>query len=326
MMKRQIVKSLVQSVWVIAISVPAPAHANDDPYVLLDGGRLTSEPYRWMLPDGTVLKKGLSDAGGKAFLTRAPGRTGYVLETLWGHFKVNVPAECWDRAPEAFQSCAQWSPREDPQAQREDKARIAREAQEKADHKNARIAWAITEVDPAVAIYAAVKEHYAWMKSAAAELGVSTFSCRMLALPNPGAEATDWFEKARSMPSGREQDMAYARAAGLGHWRAAARLASLLLDDEDWEGATPVIAWLISRNIPAGYNKLADLIMARGSYDGASLGEAEQRFLISLRWRAAQAGDPVAQAQMSKFFRDAGQQELATALLDCARRQNPEIR
>jgi hypothetical protein len=282
-----------------------------------------------MLADGTVVRKGLGDSGGRVLIERAPGHTDYVLELLWGLFKVSVPPECWEGAPEKFDSCAYWFPREDTQAQKDQATTNAREMEERTARKNARFAWANREINPerqAGIIASAMVEHRNWMKSPAAELNVSSYSCRTLTLPNPGPEANRWFEQGRSLSEGQERDEAFVKAAELGHWRAAARLASRMLEDEDWESAQPVIAWLLSRNIPAGYNKLADLLEARGGYDGASPGDALRSFVTALRWRAAQSGDPAAQSLMSKFFQGAGRQGLANALLDCARGQNPEIR
>jgi hypothetical protein len=305
------------------------AFANESAYVVLDAGRSGNEPYRWMLAEGTVLKTGTSDAAGRAFLVSVPGRTDYVLEMLWGRFKVNVPAECWNRTPKDFESCAHWSPREDTEEQKEKEAAKGRKLRAAEANSNRRAAWVARELTPtqqAAILGSVFTEHREWMKLPEAKLDATDFSCRTLALPSSDPEANRWFEQGKSLPFGQEQDFAFAKAAGLGHWRAAARLVGLSLEDEDWESAEPIVAWLLGRKIPAGYNKLADLLAARGSYEDGMLDDDLRVFLTTLRWRAAQLGDPVAQSQMSRHFQDAGHRQLADTLLQCARQQNPEIR
>jgi hypothetical protein len=124
---------------------------------------------------------------------------------------------------------------------------------------------------------------------------------------------------------GAEADLAYAEAAALGHWRAAARLATRMLEDEDWESAQAVVAWLLRQNVPAGHNRLADLIGTVSSYEHGASDAGSLQLATALRWRAAQAGDPVAQSLMARHFADAGKPDVARALQACARRQNPAL-
>lgn len=312
-----------------ACAMFAAAAETEAPYALIDGGRLVGEPYRWMLADGTLLKKGLSDRAGKAYLVRRPGKTDYVLEMVWGRFQVQVPKSCWDLDPKDFQACAKWSSREDTQAQKYEATQEERLMQERRQFKEARLAWVQKQMTPQQReqiLASTLSEHRTWMRLAEARLDVADFPCRILALPEPSSEAKYWFEKGRTAESTLGRDPAYAEAAARGHWRAAARLVSASMEDEDWESAEPIIAWLLKEKVPAGYNKLADLMAAMGAYDGATLSEVQSQVVTSLRWRAAQLGDPVAQANMSHAFEKTGRPALAKQLLDCAQKQNPEVR
>jgi hypothetical protein len=47
--------------------------------------------------------------------------------------------------------------------------------------------------------------------------------------------------------------------------------------------------------------------------------------VVSLRWRAAQADDPLAQMQMADVFEKLGKPHLPTSLQSCARQQNPGL-
>ncbi|WP_175843907.1 hypothetical protein [Burkholderia arboris] len=165
--------------------------------------------------------------------------------------------------------------------------------------------------------------HWADLPGNAPDTGA--FQCTTLALPPPSAAAQAAFDAAPSS-RGRDADKAYARAASLGSWRAAARLVNSSLEDEDWEGAQPAIAWLLVHHVPAGYNKLADVLQAMSGYDGETLGERMRGMIASLRWRAAREGDPVAQMEMADLFETLGKHDLVTALRTCATQQNPELK
>ncbi|MEK2601717.1 hypothetical protein [Burkholderia arboris] len=151
------------------------------------------------------------------------------------------------------------------------------------------------------------------------------FQCTKLALPPPSDAAQAAFDAAPSS-RGRDADKAYAKAASLGSWRAAARLVNSSLEDEDWEGAQPAIAWLLAHHVPAGYNKLADVLQAMSGYDGETPGERMRGMIASLRWRAAREGDPVAQMEMADLFEKVGKNDRVTALRACATQQNPDLK
>jgi len=297
-------------------------------YLQIGDGRM-AYVFRWLLPDGTVLKQGMTDNHGLATLVQRPGGTDYILETTWGAYRVKVPNRCWKLKPENFASCVKVSPREDSEVQKQETEESNRNAQAERLRRELKATWMQKEI-PADQqerlIQDTVAAHQAWMKTPAAEFPADGFACRLLDLPAPSAEATESFEQGKSLPRGEKQEQAHIEAARRGHWRAVSRLANSAMEDEDWESAQPNIAWLLKNNIPSGYAKLADLIAATSAYDGAPVASSTKQLVTSLRWRAAQLGDPVAQSQMSQYFTKTGRTQLAQDLLTCAQRQNPEIR
>lgn len=298
-----------------------------EPYVVIGEGR-GDDPYVWMRPDGAVLKRGVSDEAGRAVVVREAGRSEYVLEMLWGRFRAQVADDCWTKPADAFHACVRWGAREESAFQREQRERSEQAGRQRDLYMKERVAWVERSIDRSRQqriLAAAVDDHRAWMATPAARADQARFECVRLDLPQPGAAAQAQFDAARGL-RGSERNLAYARAAAAGHWRAAARLASGLLEEEDWEGSGAVVAWLLDRDIPAGYNKLADLLAVRSGYDGARVGDEVFPFTVGLRWRAAQRGDPVAQAAMAKHFARQGRAELAGDLQACARAQNPELR
>lgn len=150
------------------------------------------------------------------------------------------------------------------------------------------------------------------------------FSCTRLQIPPPSPAAVAAFNAAPGT-RGPDADKAYAKAASLGYWRAAARLVNNSLEDENWEGAAPIVAWLLVHHVPAGYNKLADILQATSGYDGETPSDGTLNMIESLRWRAAREGDPVAQAQMADTFDKIKQPAIAASLRACATQQNPDL-
>ncbi|WP_133646385.1 hypothetical protein [Paraburkholderia flava] len=151
-----------------------------------------------------------------------------------------------------------------------------------------------------------------------------TFHCKKLEIAPPSSAALAAFNEAPTT-RGPDADKAYAKAASLGYWRAAARLVNSSLEDEYWEGAMPIVAWLLVHHVPAGYNKFADILEARSGYDGETPGDSALSMIASLRWRAAREGDPVAQAQMADIFDKLKKPAIAVSLRACATQQNPDL-
>jgi len=86
-----------------------------------------------------------------------------------------------------------------------------------------------------------------------------------------------------------------------------------------------LLAWLLVHHVPAGYNKLADILKARSGYDGETPGNGTLGIIQSLRWCAASEGDPVAQAQMADIFDKLKKPAIAASLRACATHQNPDL-
>jgi len=123
----------------------------------------------------------------------------------------------------------------------------------------------LKESDVAPTLDRALKAQEHWANLP--ENGPDTFRCTKLELAPPSSAVLAAFNEA-SATRGPDADKAYAKAASLGYWRAAARLVNSTLEDEYWEGAVPIVAWLLVHHVPAGYNKLADILAARSGYDG----------------------------------------------------------
>lgn len=193
-------------------------------------------------------------------------------------------------------------------------------------NQHARTDWVfkeLSESDVASTLDRVLKNQERWAKLP--ENAPTEFSCTKLEIPPPSAAALSAFDTAASTKRGPEADRAYAKAASLGSWRAAARLVNSTLQDEYWEGAVPIVGWLLAHHVPAGYNKLADVFQARLGYDGEPAGDGALNMIESLRWRAAREGDPVAQAQMADIFDKINRPVIAASLRACAIEQNPDI-
>ncbi|AZN35532.1 hypothetical protein [Iodobacter ciconiae] len=286
-------------------------------------------PYIWKLADGTLLKKGLSDKQGNVPLTEKEGETLYALEMMYGEFKLHIPNKCWSvQNNQEFGSCITISPREDTESQKLQQKQLEQTNKEESTARKASTSWVTKTLNAEQQLHTleqAFIKHKELIPSFG-DLSKTTFSCKKLTLPQPSAQALQAFEEASNLPSGSEQTIAYAKAAKLGSWRAAARLASIALENEIWEDAKPSIAWLLHHKIPAGHNKLADLLATAGGYDGEQLSTEDQFTVITLRLRAAQQGDPVAQINMARYFKKQGQLDLAQSFQDCAKQQNPDLK
>jgi hypothetical protein len=192
-------------------------------------------------------------------------------------------------------------------------------------NQHARTDWVfktLKDSDVASTLDRVLKEQERWANLP--ENAPTKFSCTKLELPPPSPAALSAFNQA-SMTRGPEADRGYAKAASLGYWRAAARLVNSSLEDEYWEGAVPIVAWLLVHHVPAGYNKLADVLEARSGYDGDAPSDGTLDTIESLRWRAAREGDPVAQAQMADVFDKIKKPAIAASLRACATEQNPDL-
>lgn len=299
--------------------------AADEPYLQLEA-RLVEEPYQWLLPDGTVVREGLSDEAARVAVAPMGDREDYLLEMLWGRFPVTVPARCWQLPAVQFESCVTMGPREDSAWQREQAEASGREEAERQQIRETRVAWASERVGikqvPRI-LEAALAEHWRWLATDAGRADPDALSCGRLKPAVAAAPSQETLPR-RAMRDGEPDAVAaYAQAARDGNWRAAAGLFDAMLEDEDFESAQVIVAWLLKREIPAGYNKLGTLLAATTGYDGAA-GDGGA-LVEGLRRHAAWRGDPAAQMELADLLEDAGDEANAARLRECAIAQNPAL-
>lgn len=299
--------------------------AADEPYLQLEA-RLVEEPYQWLLPDGTVVREGLSDEAARVAVAPMGDREDYLLEMLWGRFPVTVPARCWQLPAVQFESCVTMGPREDSAWQREQAEASGREEAERQQIRETRVAWASERVGikqvPRI-LEAALAEHWRWLATDAGRADPDALACGRLKPAVAAAPSQETLPR-RAMRDGEPDAVAaYAQAARDGNWRAAAGLFDAMLEDEDFESAQVIVAWLLKREIPAGYNKLGTLLAATTGYDGAA-GDGGA-LVEGLRRHAAWRGDPAAQMELADLLEDAGDEANAARLRECAIAQNPAL-
>lgn len=301
------------------------AMAADEPYLQLEA-RLVDEPYQWLLPDGTVVREGLSDEAARVAVAPMGDREDYLLEMLWGRFPVKVPARCWTLPAAQFESCVTIRPREDSAWQREQAESVERQDAARRQNRETRVAWAVEQVGakrvPRI-LEAALAEHWRWLATDAGRADPDALSCGRLKPAVAAAPSQETLPR-RAMRDGEPDAVAaYAQAARDGNWRAAAGLFDAMLEDEDFESAQVIVAWLLKREIPAGYNKLGTLLAATTGYDGAA-GDGGA-LVEGLRRHAAWRGDPAAQMELADLLEDAGDDANAARLRECAIAQNPAL-
>ena len=81
-------------------------------YIVLDAGvqpftPLKEEPYRWLSAKGELINKGLADEMGRAFVEPYKNETAYMIDLMWGRFRMHVPRDCWKVDPSLFAKCAE---------------------------------------------------------------------------------------------------------------------------------------------------------------------------------------------------------------------------
>lgn len=309
------------------------AMAADEPYLQLEA-RLANEPYQWQLSDGTVIRKGLSDQAARVTVAPRDGREDYVLEMQWGRFPVTVPARCWPLPAAQFESCVTIRPRENSAWQREQAASVERQDAARRQNRETRVAWAAEEVGATRVVprildrvprilEAALAEHRRWLASDAGRAGPDALACGRLKPALAAAPSQDTLPRRAMLDGEPDAVAAYARAARDGNWRAAGGLFDAMLADEDFESAQMIVAWMLKREIPAGYNKFGTLLAAMSGYDGAA---GDRGALVEgLRRHAAWRGDPAAQMDLANLLEDAGDDANAARFRACAIAQNPAL-
>lgn len=280
-------------------------------------------PYEWLSQSGTVLYQAVSEEDGKAYIVADPqGATRYRLRLANGVYaEFEVAAACWQRPVNALQTCMSLVTNGSEQAEEE----VPEAAQPSLTKTNQAKEIILADLKDTVDIAQILQQQQdKWMRQQPTLASQQHFVCKPYQASIPDA-AQQAFDEAASLSRGDEQQIAYAKAAVAGNWRAAARLVTLMLEDEDWESALPITQWLFEHDVPAAYNKLADIMAVMGGYDGGQPSQGTTSLISSLRWQAAQSGDPVAQITLARMTRSNGQITFADDLSHCAKQQNPEL-
>ncbi|WJV25577.1 MULTISPECIES: hypothetical protein [Pseudomonas] len=317
--------------WGWGLLLLAGAAVADEPYLQLEA-RITSEPYQWQLSTGEIIRKGLSDQAARIMVAPREGREDFVLEMLLGRFPVKVPARCWTLPAAKFESCVIIGPREDSGWQREQAEAFERQDTERQHNRDTRVAWAREQVGikrvPRT-IEAALADHRRWLSSEAGRADPGAISCHPLAPVLAAAPSQDSLPRQDMLKGKTEAVAVYAQAARGGNWRAAGGLLDAMLNDEDFESAYVVVAWLIKNEIPAGYYKLGRLMEVTSGYAEREVYGNDRRAhgngpsVASLRRHAAWLGDPAAQKDLADMLDDEGDEMNATRLRHCAAVQSP---
>ncbi|MBN7135366.1 hypothetical protein A7A76_11335 [Lysobacter enzymogenes] len=317
----------------LALLAPAGSAAGAEPaaaqarYLQLDP-HWSNEPYQWQLDDGTVLSRSISDEQARATVAARPGHERYALETVVMRYPVRIAAACWKRPQAEFERCIEWGKAGPSRARERAEAESERQLEQALQRRRERAAWTgLDEQAVAQRLRRALAAQAQWEKSADAQRTPADFDCARAGATPPLADAGQRrfraaLEAGPRTPAGEAELVAAART---GHWRAAAALAKLALyEHEDWESAQAIAAWLLDRDIPAGYNALARSLGAADAYEHGSTAPAEREQSARLRWRAALAGDPGAQMDLADELA-ASDPAAAERLRACARGRFPDI-
>ncbi|WP_123649572.1 hypothetical protein [Lysobacter enzymogenes] len=287
----------------------------------------SDEPYQWQLDDGTVLSRGVSDAQARATVAARPGHERYALETVAMRYPLRIAAACWKRPQAEFERCIEWGKAGPSRAHARAEAEAERALEQSLQRRRERAAWTGLDAQAvAQRLRRALAGQPQWEKTPPAQRPPAQFDCAQAGAPPPLADAGQRRFRAAlaagaRTPAGEAELIAAARA---GHWRAAAALANLALYDDDWESAQTIAAWLLERDVPAGYNALARSLGAADAYEHGSAAPAERERSARLRWRAAQAGDPGAQMDLADQLAESDP-DAAERLRACARGRFPDI-
>ncbi|NPW37886.1 hypothetical protein [Pseudomonas aeruginosa] len=316
--------------WVWGLVLLAGSAAANQPYLQLEE-HMVDEPYQWRLSTGEVISDGLSDQTARVLVAPRVGHEVYEVELLGGRFRVTVPARCWKLPAAQFEGCAVIGPREDSAWQREQADALAKQDATRQRNREVRLAWALDQVGlervPRT-IEATLAQHRRWLASDAGAASSREISCRPLASALAAAPSQDTLPREDMLRGKSEAVAAYAQAAQGGNWRAAGGLLDAMLAEEDFESAYVVVAWLLKKEIPAGYYKLGRLMDVTDDYTAHELyGDTGPTrgggsVIESLRRHAAWLGDPAAQKDLASLLEDSGDEVSAARLRNCATAQS----
>jgi hypothetical protein len=308
------------------------AQAEDSKYLTIgtQASPLAGQPYRWKDKNNELISKGLSDKQGRAFISAKPGVTDYYLELISGvQYPVKIEKDCWLQKQEVFETCIQIGEYESsPEKLAEEKADLEK-MQQKQRVRELSVNWVYAELklgEVSGRIDRFITEHTDWWENNQAsiktQIADSKFTCTQLSASLSKTAPIDKLNAIRAEGDKDKTRAANIDAAKKGNWLAASRLAIEMLDNEDWESATPVIAWMIKKRVPAAYNRLADLIGATSTYEHGTATDAEIALVDSLRWHGALLGDPGSQITLAEKYQH--NKGLADTLNQCAKRQRPD--
>lgn len=297
-------------------------------YLILGDPPLTQAPYSWINKDRKLILLGISDEKGHAIIEQQAGVSDYYL-VLWNgtQFPVRINQRCWQKQQEKFETCVEIGRSErTPEAVAEDQKIENAIIKKKADQKLS-ADWVYDEIKPEQVngiIDHFLSEHDTWWQKNQAKVNAqitsNTFNCVQL--------NSDLVKKApvadlnRNLGDADRTRKAYINAAKNGNWIAASRLAIEMLDNQNWESALPVIAWMIHRKVPAAYNRMADLIGDSGGYESGHLSIDAKTLVESLKWHGALLGDPSSQMAIAQQYKD--KKSLADIASKCAQGQRPD--
>ncbi|MEG9580426.1 hypothetical protein [Serratia ureilytica] len=168
--------------YMLLLSGAGGAIAADEPYLQLDT-RMVEVPYQWQLPDGEVLRKGVSDQAARVAVVQRKGHEDYVLETIWDRFSVRVPARCWKLQVAQFESCVYIGPRENSTRQSEVEQSIDQEISVRQQNRERRVTWASEQIGleqvPRI-LEAAFARHERWLALSSGHADSAAFLCGRL--------------------------------------------------------------------------------------------------------------------------------------------------
>lgn len=291
---------------------------------------MLGEPYRWLSKDLKIINSGVSDKNGHASIQPQVGVDQYYLQLVTGHqFPITIDKKCWQQPQKVFESCVKIGATErSPELIAQDKKAEEEQNKRLADKKLS-VDWVYDEIKPAqvnAIMDKFLKEHDAWwLKNqviAKTQIDSDSFDCQKLSAELVKKAPYDAINKIRDLGDADKTRYAYIEAAKKGHWIAASRLAIEMLENEDWESATPVIAWMMHHKVPVAYNRMADLLSATSSYEGGRSSNEAKILIESLVWHGAMLGDPSSQHKIEQLYKD--KKLLGNMALKCAMEQRPD--
>jgi len=191
-----------------------------------------------------------------------------------------------------------------------------------------RTKWALAEISEKKAKDLIDGELNALNKLTLSEMIVSAeksfANCPAVNMKAPSAKAEALYQKGSSAFRSEEGEIAFIGAAKLGYWRAASNLVTIALENEDFESAYIITAWLIKHKAPSAYSKLATTLRATISYNSGhsvNMGSMESK----LQLKSAMAGDPVSMFELGNKLLSSGSPELGNKMVECAKILRPDL-